>query len=147
MSIAVFVVLAVYSLYSVQMLTNDQEDDCKSFTLFFHIMGMLTVSALSLACIGLLSKNLSAFADIDLDGILKYVRDAKCSEGPLQVALEKGYDGLVYERMLNRLALGFIASAYIVQLIVALFFTDLKYILYLCLCKSGAKNDGISNNN
>ena len=89
-------------------------DQCKTFTLFLHIFGMIIVSAISLACIGLLIKNLSAFEDIDLDGIMYYLGNAKCSEGPLQLALEKSYDALIYERMLNRLALGLIASAYAV---------------------------------
>ena len=90
---------------------------------------MTTISALAIACIVLLSKNLSAFSDIDLDGAFTFAKTGKCSEGPLQVAFEKAFDALTYERLLNRLALGFLATAYSVQLIAGIFFTDLYYIL------------------
>ena len=43
--------------------------------------------------------------------------------------------------MLNRLALGFVASAFGVQIIVTLFFTDLKYMIYLMFCKNNKKYD------
>ena len=72
---------------------------------------------------------------------MQFVRFNKCTEGPLQVAMEKAYDGLVYQRMLNRLALGFVSSAFTIQAIVGLFFTDLKYMLYLCCCANNKKYD------
>ena len=121
----------------------NSDDHCEFFTVIFHVVGMSTISALSIACIILFSKNLIVFSDIDLDGTMYFVRTGACSEGPLQLALEKGYDALVYERMLNRLALAFVVIAYGTQIIVALFFTDFKYILCLCLCKT-AKDDMIA---
>jgi hypothetical protein len=49
---------------------------------------MITISSLAIACIILLSKNLGAFADIDIDGALSYASTGQCSEGPLQLAFE-----------------------------------------------------------
>ena len=73
---------------------------------------MITISSLAIACIVLLFKNLGAFADIDLDGTFYYASTGHCSEGPLQLAFEKAYAALTYERTLNRLALGFLVPAY-----------------------------------
>ena len=73
---------------------------------------MITISSLAITCIVLISKNLGAFAAIDIDGAFSFVYTGQCSEGPLQVAFEKAYAALTYERMLNRLALGFLIPAY-----------------------------------
>lgn len=104
------------------------DNSCPPFFIIFNFVCMTTVTALAIASIVLISKNLGFYGDIDFD-LLKFVKDKHCSDGPLQYSLEMMYDALIHELMLNRLALGFIISAIIVQLIVALFFTDFKYII------------------
>ena len=49
----------------------------------------------------------------------------------MQFAFEKAYSALTYERLLNRLALGFLIPAYAIQLLVCVCFTDLKYFLQM----------------
>ncbi len=78
----------------------------------YHIICIIIISALSVAHIILLSLNIAVFQSIDFDGIFKYAKDARCSEGPLQVALERAYDAIIYERMLHRLALSFLVVGY-----------------------------------
>jgi hypothetical protein len=84
-SIALFVIMGVYSSYSCLIL--DQYSECSTFTLFFHLLGLTTIFALSLTSIILLAKNLGNFANIDIDGVMAFVKEEQCSEGPLQVSL------------------------------------------------------------
>jgi hypothetical protein len=112
MSIALFVIIGVYWILSMFLIEVKSDGECSAFTLIFHMICMITISSLAIACIILLSKNLGAFADIDIDGALSYASTGQCSEGPLQLAFEKAYAALTYERMLNRLALGFLVPAY-----------------------------------
>ena len=131
MSIALFVIIGVYCILTMLLIEVKSDGECSAFTLIIHIASMVTISSLAIACIVLLFKNLSAFADIDIDGAFSYASSQLCSEGPLQFAFEKAYSALTYERLLNRLALGFLIPAYAIQLLVCVCFTDLKYFLQM----------------
>lgn len=72
MSIALFVIIGVYSILSMLLVELKSDGECSAFTLIFHIASMVTISSLAIACIVLLFKNLGAFADIDIDGAFSY---------------------------------------------------------------------------
>ena len=140
MSIALFIVVGMYSKWSLFLFNVKSDEDCSGFTLFYHVLGMITISSLSIASIALFAKNIIIFSDLPMDGELgSLIKQVGCSEGPLQVALEKSFDGLIYERMLNRLALSFIIIAYGIHLFVSLCCTDFTYMLEFCFCSCRSK--------
>lgn len=72
MSIALFVIIGVYWILSMFLIEQKSDGECSAFTLIFHMVGMVTISSLAIACIILLFKNLGEFADIDIDGALSF---------------------------------------------------------------------------
>jgi competence protein ComGF len=74
MSIALFVVLGVYSKYSCIILGTKSEQDCSTFALIYNLIGMITVSSLALASIILLAMNLGNFSNIDIEGTMAFVK-------------------------------------------------------------------------
>lgn len=109
LSIALFVIMGVYLW--IALAVDQLFKECSAIPIISHGLGLTIVFSLSIASIVLFSKNLGNFASIDIDNLMAFVKDEKCSEGPLQVSFDNAYDSLIYERMLNRLALGFVASA------------------------------------
>jgi hypothetical protein len=101
-------------------------------SIFAFIFILLLLSSLSIACIALLSENLSIFSQVD-QTMLTFINDNLCVDGPLRYAFRVTQDQLLYQLTLHRAALACVVIAYLIQLVAVLFKTD---VYYLWTCRS-----------
>ncbi len=86
LSVSTFVVIFVYQIFAV-IFWNGK----RVWNILLHTLGVIAEFSLLIATIVYYGKSLQAYNEIDIT-MLNFIVSKKCSEGPLQYAIEKATD-------------------------------------------------------
>lgn len=123
LTIATYVVIFVYLIFTLIF-----QKTTRLWNYVIHSVGFISEAALLIASIVYYGRSLNAFNKIDID-TLNFIVDNRCSEGPLQYAIEQVTDKYEYQLHVTRLGLAFTIICLILQIAIGLYFSDARLLI------------------
>ena len=123
LSVSTFVVIFVYQIFAV-IFWNGK----RVWNILLHTLGVISEFSLLIATIVYYGKSLQAYNEIDIT-MLNFIVSKKCSEGPLQYAIEKATEKFELQLQITQLGMAFTIICLIFTIFIAICFSDIRVLI------------------